>query len=101
LIGNFGYKFSDKLETRLTVRYGYAFFDQPGSLTLKQLQTNSAQANPANVATNAGPAQCGIDLDRQQNDLPVRRKLQGGVGFRAARLPDYHLGKHAQRMAGY
>jgi len=59
LIGNFGYKFSDKLDTRLTVRYGYTFFDSPGNLTLQQLQNKSDIANPSNVATNAGRRNAG------------------------------------------
>lgn len=45
---NLGYQFSDKLETRLMMRYREEFHEDPGALTLAQLRSNPKQVNANN-----------------------------------------------------
>lgn len=56
VIGNLGYKVSDRIDTRFYLRFGATNFENPGSLTLAQLLVDPTQANPTNVAASANPA---------------------------------------------
>lgn len=50
VVGNFGYRFSPKLDTRLIVRYREEYHEDPGELTLDEFKHNSSQANATSVA---------------------------------------------------
>ena len=58
-IGNVGYRFLPKAETRLYYRFGYTSFQQPGLLTQAQINADPTQAQASNVALNAGRTQPG------------------------------------------
>ena len=47
VVGNFGYRFSPKLQTRLIVRYREEYHENAGALTLAQLKRDSRQTNTA------------------------------------------------------
>ena len=47
VVGNFGYRFNPKLETRLIIRYREEYHENAGLLTLEQLKKNSRQTNIA------------------------------------------------------
>lgn len=47
VVGNFGYRFNPKLQTRLIVRYREEFHENAGALTLAQLKRDSSQTNAA------------------------------------------------------
>lgn len=53
LLGNFGYKFSDKVTNRVYYRLGQVYFQAPGNLTLAQLLENPRQGNPTTIAADA------------------------------------------------
>lgn len=47
VVGNFGYRFNPKLETRLIIRYREEYHENAGLLTLAQLKKDSRQTNIA------------------------------------------------------
>lgn len=62
IAANFGYQISEDVETRFFYRYGYTKFQQPGTLTRAQIESDPTQANAQNVLLNAGRTQPGSNF---------------------------------------
>ncbi|WP_235978935.1 TonB-dependent receptor family protein [Zestomonas carbonaria] len=50
---NLGYRFSPQLESRLLLRYRDEFHQDPGALTLPELEHDSSQASPTSLASRS------------------------------------------------
>ena len=77
LLSNPGYKLSDTVDTRFFLRYGREKIENPGALTLTQLQANPEQAAVNNVLGNNHSLNPWAFLAGKQNDL------QSGCGHKS------------------
>ena len=69
VVGNFGYRFSPKLQTRLIVRYREEFHENAGALTRAQLKHDSTQTNAATRTSRGDSHQARVDLGSEQDHL--------------------------------
>lgn len=71
LLGNVGYKFNEKVESRLYLSYSYNNFDIPGPLTLKAIAEDPSQVNPGvKLPYTMGP---NILRDKPKRELSLFR----------------------------
>jgi iron complex outermembrane receptor protein len=80
---NFGYKINPNLDTRFFFRFGYAYFQQPGTLTRAQIRSDPTQANSANLALNATRTQPGSEWIANKTTLKIdsQSSLELGVAY--------------------
>ncbi len=84
--GNFGYRLSDRANTRFFVRYRTTANENPGTLSLVQLLANSRQANPDNIVGKVNRVQPGSTWIGNRTDIKLGRdaRLELGAVFHDA-----------------
>ncbi|HEX2605401.1 MAG TPA: TonB-dependent receptor [Oxalicibacterium sp.] len=97
LVANIGYKVNDDITTRFYFRYRETSNQQPGSLTVQQIEDDPKQANPTNVAQHATRNQPGstwignkttfrldgtskLDVGFVYHDYPIDQELNANSG---------------------
>ncbi|MBD8624946.1 TonB-dependent receptor [Pseudomonas sp. CFBP 13727] len=83
VVGNFGYRFNPKLQTRLIVRYREEFHENAGALTRAQLKHDSTQTNAATRASRGDSTKRGSTwvASKTTYTFDDDATLEFGVGY--------------------
>jgi len=79
--GNFGYKFSPKVSTRFFLRYRTTENENPGSISLNEINTNPRVANPNNVTNDAYRTQPGSTWIANRTNIQIDPDSKLELGF--------------------
>ena len=79
--GNFGYRFSPNLSTRVFLRYRQTENENPGNITLNQLRGDSSKANPDNVVGRVNRIQPGSTWIGNRTDIVITPDSKLELGF--------------------
>jgi iron complex outermembrane receptor protein len=98
LIANLGYKFSPSLQTRFYFRYRQTDNEQPGALTVAQIEQDPRQANPVAVTQDAHRHQPGSRWAANKTtwNIDADSKLEVGLVWHDYPI-DQELGVNAGR----
>ena len=79
--GNFGYKISPKISTRFFLRYRTTENENPGSISLNEINTNSKVANPNNITNDSYRTQPGSTWIANKTNIQIDSNSKLELGF--------------------
>ncbi len=93
IAGNYGYRFSGSIDSRLYVNYSYIIFDVPGPLTMAMLKEDPRQINRGiELPYYMGP---NIERDRPEREAEVLR-IANRTAFRLSSQTDLTVSAYYQ-----
>lgn len=80
---NLGYQINPDVETRLYFRFGWTYFDNPGQLTVNQIEQDPSQANPNYLKYNSHRTQPGSTWVGSKTTVHIDQdsKLEFGLAY--------------------